>query len=188
MVVEECLPALTQVGDWPRLVCTSLVDADRMRETVLSETAMLSSLSSPWIRGARQSGFSTAICTMSRRLPVCRAVLFFSPFCFDRRAPEACGTARVAIPSLALFHIWNTGIQPDLSRRSAPAAPKFCQSTPEQAVRTGQHRSPPRTLKSAKLESERRILDHNRLVITAQQADESKQAQNHGRHAFDCSS
>jgi hypothetical protein len=73
-------------------------------------------------------------------------------------------------------------------QRTAPAAPDFRQSTPEQAVRSGQHGSPPRTLKSAKLKSERRILNHNGLVITAQQADESKQAQNHGRHAFDCSS
>jgi hypothetical protein len=73
-------------------------------------------------------------------------------------------------------------------QRTAPAAPDFRQSTPEQAVRSGQHRPPSRTLKSAKLESERRILDHNRLVTTAQQANESKQTQNHGRHAFDCSS
>jgi hypothetical protein len=73
-------------------------------------------------------------------------------------------------------------------QRTAPAAPEFRQSTPEQAVRSGQHRSPSRTLKSAKLESERRILDHNRLVTTAQQADESKQGQSYDRHTFDCSS
>jgi hypothetical protein len=45
-------------------------------------------------------------------------------------------------------------------QRTAPAAPDFRQSTPEQAVRSGQHRSPPRTLKCAQLESERRIQIH----------------------------
>jgi hypothetical protein len=67
-------------------------------------------------------------------------------------------------------------------QRTAPAAPDFRQSTPEQAIRRGQDRAFSRSLESTKLKSKRCILDSNRLLATAQKPNEPKQKQKHCRH------
>jgi hypothetical protein len=102
-----------------------------MRETVLSETAMPSILSSPWIRGARQGGFSTVICTMSRRISAgMQGRPLLIPLALTGE-PRTCGTARVAI-----------GRQFRAERTSAHRASRSSVS-PEHTRTGGQKRSTP---------------------------------------------
>jgi hypothetical protein len=122
MIVQECLPAL----DGGRgKVC-------RMRETVLSETTGPSILSSPWIRGARQSGFSPAICTISRRISAgMQGRPFRSPFGFEKASPESGETVVVAI-----------GPRSRAERTSAHRASRS-RVSPEHTRTDGQKRSTP---------------------------------------------
>ena len=116
-----------------------------IRETVRSEMEMPSIFSSPWIRGARQSGLAAAIRSINRRISMAVAGRPGRQRCArDSRRPESAKSFPLPVRD-------SVGL--DVEQRATPTGPPLAESDPEYAIEGHQQRSLPFSVEGCELDS-----------------------------------
>ena len=139
-----------------------------IRETVRSEMVMPSIFSSPWIRGARQSGLAAAIRSISWRIS---AAMAGPPRTAVMRSRQSCPELTKAFPLPA-----GDSVRPDVHQRATPTGPPLAECDPEHSIESRQKRSFPLSLEGGELEAQCPVLNSNGLV-SDQPSHESNDAQ-----------